>query len=155
VIHLRIATQQELLRFLLASSTGRATSENGWRSRCATWWADSRSARWDRKSAVSSLDAAKFELSGTELTSGSSLLLKHLLFVGVGVADLDNVLFSTGLGHWSVVELLDDVLAHIARLKAAKISTRRVRSARRGLTERSQLHVHCRYHPEECEQSRP
>jgi hypothetical protein len=121
VIHLRITTQHVLLQILLASNAGWATSKNGRRSRCAAWRADSWSARRNGKRTATSLNATKLELSRTKLTSCSCLLLEHLLLVGVGISDLDDVLFSAGFGYWSVVELLNDVLADLARLKAVNI----------------------------------
>lgn len=52
-------------------------------------------------------------LSRAELTGGSGLLLKLLLLLAVGVADLNRVFLAMG---WDrvVVELLDDVLASVA-----------------------------------------
>lgn len=72
---------------------------------------------------TSRLDTAKLKLSGTELTGSSSLLLQHLLLVGVGVTNLDDVLFTTRLGNGSVIELLDDFLTNITGFKAIQVSS--------------------------------
>lgn len=120
--NLRIIAHQVLLQLLLATGTGWAASENCWRPRCATWWADGRSTRWNGERATASLHATKLEFGSTELASSGSLLLEHLLLVSVRVSDLDDVLLSAWLGDRSVIELLDDVLTNIARLEAVKVS---------------------------------
>jgi hypothetical protein len=61
---------------------------------------------------------ADFVLSSAEDAAGSRLLLEHLLFVGIGVADLDEMFVTSRLGNGRVVEGLDNLLAYITRLKA-------------------------------------
>jgi hypothetical protein len=61
--------------------------------------------------------AANFELGSTELTCCSSLLLEHLLFVGIRVADLHYVLFAPRLANGSIVQLFDDLLADVTVLE--------------------------------------
>jgi hypothetical protein len=38
--------------------------------------------------------------------------------MGVGKADLDEMLFAAGLGHGGIVELLDDLVADVAGFEA-------------------------------------
>jgi hypothetical protein len=76
------------------------------------------------KTRALSLDASVFELGGTEVAGGRSLLLEHLLLMSVRVANLDRVLFSARLGDHRVVEGLDDFLADIASLEAMAVSLR-------------------------------
>ena len=70
------------------------------------------------RSMTTRLETAILELSGAELARSSSLLLQHLLLVGVGVTDLDRMLVAAILGDRSVVELLHDFLADISGLEA-------------------------------------
>lgn len=120
--NLRVIAHQVLLQILLATSTGWAASEHCWRTRCATWWADGWSTRWNGERAAASLHATELELSSAELAGSGGLLFEHLLLVSVRVSDLDDVLLSARLGDRSVVELLDHVLTDIPRLKAVNVS---------------------------------
>jgi hypothetical protein len=81
----------------------------------AVWW-------WKKKSSATSLDTTILELGGPELTSGSSLLLQHLLLVRVGITNLHDMLLATMLGDWCVVQRLDDFFADVARFEAAFVS---------------------------------
>jgi hypothetical protein len=63
------------------------------------------------------LKATILEFSSAELTSGSRLLLEHLLLLCVCIADLDNMLLTSDTAHCCVVELLDDFFANLATLK--------------------------------------
>jgi hypothetical protein len=82
-------------------------------------------ALWSRRNqtAALGLDASKLEFGGTELTSGSSLLLEHLLLLSVRVADLDGVLFAARLSDDAIVEVLDDLLADITRFETMSVSS--------------------------------
>lgn len=111
------------------------------------WW-------WVEEASATSFHAAILELSGTELTSSSSLLLKHLLLVCVGVADLHDVFLTTLLRDRCVVECLDDFFADITRLETADVSDDQRRRIAR-LTEQNQHRGRCRCRHEEYEQSRP
>lgn len=75
------------------------------------------------------LENSILELSSPELASSGSLLLEDLLFLGVCVADLNDMIFSVRNSNRSIVELLDDVLADIARLKASEANTTTVATA--------------------------
>jgi hypothetical protein len=76
------------------------------------------SRRWGKKSSTASLNATIFEFCSTELTSGCGLLLQHLLFVGVRVTNLNDVLLATWLADRSVVELLDNFLTNVTSFEA-------------------------------------
>ena len=93
---------------------------------------------------ATSLHAAILELCRTELTSRRSMLLEHLLLGGIRVADLDDMLFATFTVDTGVVELLDDILANVARFKSGiVISFLRALDDRRDLTWQIRLHVPC------------
>jgi hypothetical protein len=64
------------------------------------------------------LKTAVLEFCGAELTSGSRLLLKHLLLMRVGVTDLNDVFLSPLTTNRGDVELLDDLFTHVACLEA-------------------------------------
>jgi hypothetical protein len=42
--------------------------------------------------------------------------------MGVGIADLDNVLLSTWLANSSIIELPNDIFTHVTSFKAEKVS---------------------------------
>jgi hypothetical protein len=63
------------------------------------------------------LGYANLVLSGSEDASRCRLLLEHLLLLCVGIANLNQVLVTSGLGYWGVVEVLDDLLAGIPSLE--------------------------------------
>jgi hypothetical protein len=62
-------------------------------------------------------------LSSAEDATGGGLLFEHLLLMRIRVADLDQVFFATGLRDGSVVEVLDYLLADIARLESGTSQT--------------------------------
>jgi len=66
---------------------------------------------------TSGLKAAVLEFGGAELTSGGGLLFKHLLFLRVGVADLDDMLLASRTVHCSIVELIDDFSTNVTTLE--------------------------------------
>ena len=72
-----------------------------------------------KQSVIAGLDAV-FVLSGSELAGSGGALLEHLLFGGIGIANLDGMLFSTGLCDRSIVEVLDDGLANVAALETSE-----------------------------------
>ncbi len=57
---------------------------------------------------------------GAELTSSGGALFEHLLLGCVGIANLDDVLFTPSLVDGSVVVVPDDFLADLAGLKASE-----------------------------------
>jgi len=65
-----------------------------------------RSVRWRK----AGLKAAVLEFSSAELARSGGLLFNHPLFLGVGVADLDDMLLTSRTVNCSIVELLDDLL---------------------------------------------
>lgn len=83
------------------------------------------------ETAATGLKTSILEFSSAELTSGGGLLLKHLLLVCIGVADLDDVLLTSLAAHRGVVELLDDILADVSCLEADEQVSKCNRSKRR------------------------
>lgn len=67
-----------------------------------------------------SLGDTDLVLRGSEDATSCCLLLEHLLLVRVGETDLNEVLLAVGLGHWGIVELLDDLVTDLASLEAGK-----------------------------------
>ena len=65
-----------------------------------------------------SLSNTDLILRSTEDAASCGLLFQHLLLMCIGKTNLDEVLFAAGLGHRSVVELLDNLVADVARLEA-------------------------------------
>lgn len=60
---------------------------------------------------------AALEFNSAELTSGGSVLFKHLLSQGVGVADPDDVLLTSSTAHHSIIELLHGFFANVTTLE--------------------------------------
>ena len=98
------------------------------RAGSVTWARTGKTLRHGEKARAMTarLEAAILELSSTELTRSSSLLLQHLLLVGVGVAYLDCMLVAAVLGDRSVVELLHDFFADVSTLEAGRLVSRKV-----------------------------
>ena len=59
-------------------------------------------------------------LVGAILTGNGIVLLELLLFLAVGITDLDEILFSSGDANRSVVEFFDDLLAGFAGIEACE-----------------------------------
>jgi hypothetical protein len=94
-------------------------------------------------------------LSGAELASGLCLLFERLLFLGVGVANLDLKLLAIRRDGM-VVERLDDLFTRLAVLEPMGESAwGGCRIGRReGLTEQNQRHVRCPSCRGECGRSK-
>ena len=65
-----------------------------------------------------SLSNTDLILCSAEDTAGGCLLFQHLLLVGVGEANLDEMLFAARLRHRGVVELLDDIVTDVTGFEA-------------------------------------
>ena len=110
-----------------------------------------------KEASTASLEATILKLSSTELTGGRSLLLQHLLLMGIRVANLDNMLFSTRFADRSVVELPNHFFTDVTRLEAIHVFCQQILKGtmRSWDTVRNQRLVHCHDHREGCAQSTP
>lgn len=77
-----------------------------------------------KQSSTTSFDAAILKLGSTELTSSCGLLLQHLLFMSIGITNLNDMLFAARFADRSIVKLSDDIFADITRFKAELVSKR-------------------------------
>jgi hypothetical protein len=107
-----VSILKELLEFVGSIRSGWADRVEAVRSRAS-----------GQKASTTGLNASVLKFSSAELASSSSLLLQHLLLMGVGVTNLNDVFLAAGLGNWSIVELADDLFTNIARLETKKTSS--------------------------------
>ena len=107
-----------------------------------------------KKTITTSLKTSVLKFCGTELAGCGGLLFQHLLFMGVRVADLYDMLLSTWLANSSIIELLNNFFTYFTGFKAGKVSIGWESRSEQRFTVRSLHRGHFLGHHEEYELSR-